>query len=286
VHGPREREPTPSWRPIAAAAYARPKGQPQALHAPDPEETRPEFVSAQDLETPLVGHMPKVKRQALSEPDSWNTRARQLARRLQTRSHPSPNGDAMKNMYLSSSVVAIAVLSCGGAGGGSEGEDGVCALDPGSYAVTYKVLSSTCGDLEPNDTEYLTITSTSAVDPQNGAPAPEGCVDSDDAVKGCVASYTRNCSAQIPEGRMQVKASFRFDFGKWTGSLTTEGKLYDPTSGNLLGTCTVVQGMTGTLAPETSVANQALDTGAAVEWLSISGIAEPYFNGIPSSTSL
>jgi mono/diheme cytochrome c family protein len=53
------------------ASYSGHDGQEGARRAPPPEFGRPEFVNAQGLQTYLVYHMPKIKKQPLTEQDYW-----------------------------------------------------------------------------------------------------------------------------------------------------------------------------------------------------------------------
>jgi hypothetical protein len=41
------------------------------MHPPPPDQGRPEFVTAASLQAYLLFHMPKIKRQPLTEQDYW-----------------------------------------------------------------------------------------------------------------------------------------------------------------------------------------------------------------------
>jgi mono/diheme cytochrome c family protein len=53
------------------SSYSGADGQHPVRQAPAPELGRPEFVTAQSLQTYLFHHMPKIKREPLTEQDYW-----------------------------------------------------------------------------------------------------------------------------------------------------------------------------------------------------------------------
>ena len=71
IMGPGALRRQPLVDPLTQSAYSSTDGQRGAVHPPAPEQGRPEFVSAASLEAYLVFHMPKIKRQPLTEEDYW-----------------------------------------------------------------------------------------------------------------------------------------------------------------------------------------------------------------------
>lgn len=72
IIGPGALKRYPNEGSLAASTSASSDGQRGALRPPGPEHGRPEFVSAESLQGYLVHHMPKIKRQPLSDEDYWS----------------------------------------------------------------------------------------------------------------------------------------------------------------------------------------------------------------------
>lgn len=71
IIGPGALKRYPNESSLGSSTSASSDGQRGALRPPGPEQGRPEFVSAENLQSYLVHHMPKIKREPLSDEDYW-----------------------------------------------------------------------------------------------------------------------------------------------------------------------------------------------------------------------
>ena len=72
IMGPGALKRYPQEDSLSQTTYAGSDGQRGSLRPPEPAQGRPEFVSAQNLQSYLAYHMPKIERAPMTDEDYWD----------------------------------------------------------------------------------------------------------------------------------------------------------------------------------------------------------------------